>query len=93
MLSHPHPIHTNMAQHRLAIKNSIPPIPTTNEKQPKPKKHIPYQPKDGTGTLRSHPSPQKEKTESSFQEKSLADEFTAISWPICTLKFSKQLYT
>jgi hypothetical protein len=72
MLSHPHSIHTNMALHGLAIKNSTPPIPTATGKQPKPKKQIPYQPKDGTGKLRSNPSPQKEKTESSFEEKSFS---------------------
>jgi hypothetical protein len=55
------PIHTNMALHQLATKNFTFPIPATTKKQPKPKKQKGSQPKDGTGRLRSHPSPQRKK--------------------------------
>jgi hypothetical protein len=52
-----------MAQHGRMGKDSTFPILTAAEKQPKPKKQTPPQPKDGMGKLRNHPSPQKEKTE------------------------------
>jgi hypothetical protein len=61
MLPHPHPIHTNIAQHGHVGKNFTCPIPTTTGKQPKPKTQTSSQPKDGMGQLCKHPSPQRKK--------------------------------
>jgi len=61
-LAHPHPIHTNIALHRLATKNFTPPIPTAAEKQPKPKNQT--HPSNRMGREHSkatHPHKEKEK--------------------------------
>jgi hypothetical protein len=56
MLSHPHPIHTNISQHRTWAKNFTYPIPTRPEKQPKPKNQPLPQPNMGWGISKAtHP--------------------------------------
>jgi len=60
MLPHDHPIHSNMALHRLAIKNSTFPITAATEKQPKPKNQTALQSKMGWEHFRT-PHPHKER--------------------------------